>query len=363
MWRGLNYSSSTQDPPTRKARAWLWTVALVTVGSLAGMSFVHPGDSRSPARAIELLLFLGSSVHVASSGWLYSLGDVRRHVIDQPRRYLVVPVILIVASASTAAFLTERTLSWLLVAYFAWQFFHFQKQNLGLCALACRSQRVASLRRGERNALVLAGIAGIGQLVTHPALLQFSLVSPLPGFSALPLVPLLPLLVLCCAVVWGVLELVARPESERPRTLSANYIVSLLFFLPMFVFHSSYAAVGGTTVAHGLQYLLLLGTMASRDGRGLRRGISVALLCNMALLGGVLLSVTSHLHSSTGVLRALFGGYLGVVMAHFVIDAGIWRMRDQFPRAFLARRLPFLVLNPASRTLVPVDVASAPEVL
>jgi len=26
----------------------------------------------------------------------------------------------------------------------------------------------------------------------------------------------------------------------------------------------------------------------------------------------------------------LFGAYLAVVMTHFVIDAGVWRLRDEF---------------------------------
>jgi hypothetical protein len=34
-------------------------------------------------------------------------------------------------------------------------------------------------------------------------------------------------------------------------------------------------------------------------------------------------------------------------MAHFVIDASLWRLRDPFPRAFLAARVPGLV--PAAR--------------
>lgn len=30
-------------------------------------------------------------------------------------------------------------------------------------------------------------------------------------------------------------------------------------------------------------------------------------------------------------------------MAHFVVDDGLWRPRDAFPRAFLADRLPYLL--------------------
>jgi hypothetical protein len=38
-------------------------------------------------------------------------------------------------------------------------------------------------------------------------------------------------------------------------------------------------------------------------------------------------------------------------MAHFVIDASLWRLRDPFPRAFLASRVPSLM--PGAREPVP----------
>jgi hypothetical protein len=66
-------------------------------------------------------------------------------------------------------------------------------------------------------------------------------------------------------------------------------------------------------------------------------------LGNVAIAGGAILEATSHLHSAGPAGRILFGGYLGAVMAHFVIDAGLWRLRDPFPRAFMARYVPYLV--------------------
>ena len=62
-----------------------------------------------------------------------------------------------------------------------------------------------------------------------------------------------------------------------------------------------------------------------------------------------MLNWSSHLHSGACVERGIFGIYLGVVSAHFVVDAGLWRLRDEFPRAFLTERPPFL-LRPAHRT-------------
>jgi len=37
------------------------------------------------------------------------------------------------------------------------------------------------------------------------------------------------------------------------------------------------------------------------------------------------------------------GASLGAVMAHFVVDGGLWRLREEFPRSFLGARVPFLV--------------------
>ncbi len=123
---------------------------------------------------------------------------------------------------------------------------------------------------------------------------------------------------------------------------AAVYAMALLFSLPVFLFTSPYAAVGGMTIAHGLQYLLLVGLIAG-GGRPTTRLRAVAVLCNVGLVGGALLSGASHLHGSVPAVRLLFGAYLGAVMAHFVIDAGLWRMRDPFPRMFMTRHLPALV--------------------
>ena len=129
------------------------------------------------------------------------------------------------------------------------------------------------------------------------------------------------------------------------RGFIAVYLSSLLFGLPIFVFTSPYAAVGGMTLAHGLQYLLLLG-MAAGHGRNARQPpqVRLALLANIALIGGAALSAASHLHSAGPGWRLVFGAYLGVVMAHFVIDAGIWRMRDPLARKFVADSLPLAAM-------------------
>ena len=167
---------------------------------------------------------------------------------------------------------------------------------------------------------------------------------------------------LAVGVAGGALALARRPRSERPPRFCAMYGLALLFPLPVFVFTSPYAAVGGLTMAHGLQYLLLVGLVAAGNDRRKRIG-GVAALCAMAVVGGVVLNVFSHLHGDVPSLRLLFGVYLGLLAGHFVVDAGIWRLREPFVRSFLSRRVGYLVCSsPASRAAVSVADRSVSDI-
>jgi hypothetical protein len=325
------------------ARAWLAATVALTVGAAAvAIALAPPGSAPAP-RGLAFLLFVGSSVHVASTGWFYTVPEVRAHMRDRPARYLWWPLALITGACATLLLVPAAAIPWLLLPYFGWQFFHFQKQNLGITALAAASRRIGPLTKPERGALMAAGLAGIAGLVAKPGLLQLA-IRPVPplGFGVAAVA-------FGLSVAAGVGCLARRPPDRRPAGFAAVYLTSLLFSLPVFVFASPYAAVAGLTVAHGLQYLLLMGLVAAGGGRGRARTVRLALLCDIALLGGAVLSVASDQEHAQAGERVLFGLFLGAVMAHFVIDAGLWRMREQFPRAFLAARLPYLVPSELSQ--------------
>jgi hypothetical protein len=173
------------------------------------------------------------------------------------------------------------------------------------------------------------------------------------------LAPLFPAAVITFAVfvAVGAWCLAARSPAQRPAGFCVVYLTSLTFSLPVFVFTSPYAAVAGLTIAHGLQYLLLMGLLAAAGPRTGRRLAGLAALCNIALLGGAALSIASDQAAGGPAVRVLFGLFLGAVMAHFVVDAGLWRMREQFPRSFLRSRLPYLVraAGSASNHRPPID--------
>ena len=325
------------------AGAWLWGTAGLSAGAFAVAIALAPPASASPARGLGWVLFVASSGHVASTSWFYGSREVRAHAVRHPWRYARVPLLLVLAGAAVAAMLPPRAMTWLLLPYFAWQFFHFQKQNLGLASLAAASCGAPPLTQAERRAVVAAGCAGIAGLLAHPALLQVAVDSRLGAVFPVAGVAL------GIAAAGGLALFLRRPSAARPAGLAVTYVMTLVFFLPVFTFTSPYAAVGGLTIAHGAQYLLLMSLVAaggehatagSTDGAAADAWIALALRLTVfvmiVLVGGAALEVASHLHDGDRSIRLLYGMYLGVVMAHFVIDAGLWRLRDSFPRRFLA---------------------------
>jgi len=311
-------------------------MAGLTVGAVCAVALLAPrGRTTTPMAPLVWLLFIGSSVHVAASGWLFSIGDVRRHALAHSRRYVYAPLALVSGGMVLALVASPSVLAWVLLGFFAWQFHHFQRQNVGMVALATTAGRLAGLTRGERRSIMAAGLCGIAALLTRPALLQLDIRSPVARMFDVALIGFV------VAAGVGLGALARRHPRERPAGYCAIYVAALLFPLPIFVFAGPYAAVAGLTVAHGAQYLVLLSLVAAGAPRRAAEGVAV--LVAMALVGGAVLSLLSHLHASASGVRVLFGVYLGVAASHFVVDAGVWRLRDGFVRGFLSARLPHLV--------------------
>jgi hypothetical protein len=335
----------------RAGRAWRWTMVLVTGGALIAAAALAPGSSGKPGHLLVWLLFVGSSVHVASTGWFVTSPDVRRHAVANDRRGLIgLPLCCVVACGIVALLIPAHLLNWVVLAVFAWQFHHFQKQNLGLVALAATSAGLRGPRPLERKLIMFTGLCGIAALVSDPKLLQLDTYRPLGAVTTTAFMGYVAALVVSSfALFWT--------RGKRPGSYCALYLTALLFPLPIFIFRSPYAAVSGMTIGHGLQYLFLMGLVAQGGKTAGRRHRGFAWVCAIALAGGLALSAASHLHESgTAALRGVFGLYLGLVCVHFLVDARVWRLSRPFPKVFLGARLPFL-MPPVQRglTRLPID--------
>ncbi|CRK61119.1 hypothetical protein [Alloactinosynnema sp. L-07] len=308
---------------------WLGGTLGLTVGAFALAMALAPDAGQAPGPALRWLIFIGSSTHVGATAWFYTDREVRGHMSTRPGRYFIAPVALVLGTALVVSVLPLERLTVPLMLFFAWQFFHFQKQNLGMAALAASAHGAGPLRQVERAAITAAGVAGIVGILAHPALLALPEVIDLRV-----LFPVAGAAFVGAAVIG--LVAVARRES-RPWQFLAVYAAAVLFFLPVFVFSSPFLALTGLILAHGYQYLVIVALVARA------RLVSLAMLLNVALLVGVLLHIAASYRGATFPGSLIFGAYLGLTMAHFVIDAGLWRLRDEFPRAFLGERLPFLL--------------------
>jgi len=102
------------------SRAWLWATVLLTAAALVSAVVLAPRAGAAPVRALSWLLFTGSSVHVASTAWLFTVPAVRAYAGQHPVRCLWVPLSLIVIAGAAAAATSPASFQWLLLPYFGW---------------------------------------------------------------------------------------------------------------------------------------------------------------------------------------------------------------------------------------------------
>src|SRR3569623_2638390 len=102
----------------RRRFAFLAGTVGLTAAAFAVTIAMAPAAGAEPVRALGWLLFIGSSVHVASTAWFYAVPEVRAHMATHRRRYVVVPLTLIAAPAAVAAALPQHQITWLLHGIF-----------------------------------------------------------------------------------------------------------------------------------------------------------------------------------------------------------------------------------------------------
>lgn len=305
-----------------------------------------PSSAHATPFTLGALLFVGSSVHYAATGALATVPGLRQLARQRSGRLIALPVAVALLSVLVVMAIPISELSVLLYALFCWQFVHYARQNVGVVCLAAAGLGSGPVSRIDRRAVLGTGVAGVAAVVARGRLLS------------LPLVPLsheLYLAALCTyavAALVGLLALSRRPAEQRPVRYVAVYLAVLAFPLPALVFNSPYAALSGMTIAHGLQYLFIVGLVTMPRTRNQRSTVRAVLACDAVAVGAVLIHFSSHVPSGSTVSRLVFAVYLAAATAHFAIDATVWKLRDARSRAPLASRLPYLV-----RATVPVPVS------
>jgi len=122
-------------------------------------------------------------VHVTATLGLFSFTEVRAHARLHPSRYLIAPAALLVATIAACLVLPSHAMSLPLLGFFAWQLWHYQKQNLGLASLAAASARLPALEQRRAALHRCLRRRRRARIVARPSTLQ--LVSWRPGHDRL----------------------------------------------------------------------------------------------------------------------------------------------------------------------------------
>jgi len=296
----------------RSSRAFALALAAVSlVPFVAGPAMASAG--LKPAAWSIAVVILGAP-HVGATLAFYVDDEIRR---DRARFY-VWPV-LAVAVGMAVALAPDVWRAYAIAAFLGWQLHHFTRQNLGCFAFLCRARRAPGPTPIERRVLDLTTVAAVCAI---PAAL---IDEPLVAERVLLRVGAI-VLVIAAGLAW-------RCRSDDA-VRSAALVFAIAFYLPLFLFEPGPALLG-YGLAHGAQYLLMVGHLPA--GRANPRRMALAVVGGVGTVGLALHWAMGHTYEPI-----VFGLFYGLTAAHFLVDAGVWKMRTPEQREYMRRRFSFL---------------------
>jgi hypothetical protein len=305
---------------------------LVAVTALPFLMALAP-DLLPPASATISALAL---IHVPMTLYLLSDAHIRQMMGRHPMRLIAVPVALFAVSIFVYTGLPARHQFWYWLPVAMWQNWHFGKQNVGIYSMFRAAQRAGSMLPVERRMIVAGSILGV--LAAYFGAEDGSNVPKDIELLWAPMV-LRPVAAGAQFVLLFVSAFyVVRNRARMLSTTAVIFMLSVNFFLPFYLIELSLPNMFSMTLlAHGLQYLTVLGFHARSSKWTLAAYLGIGLL--LAEIYSLHLVVPSWVY---GPSPLGWGVPMGILLAHFWFDSMIWRFKDQEGRAWMKRRFAFL---------------------
>jgi hypothetical protein len=299
-------------PNGSRVLAGLVTVTLLP--SVLGIAHYHLIDDRPLWTAVPWLVIgvLGME-HIWVTGAFYLDQRWRELFGLRPIAYYVAPVGIVVASTAIALLAPPGVVTMLIIVPTFISLWHHARQNWGIYALVCRA----------RNTMPT------GRLLLQYAWLPFlwawglNFAVEKPGW-AVELAWAFMVLWLCVAAVAAVRSL------PRDAVAAIFFFAGVIWFTPLVTAHGTPLAFAAYGYAHGLQYYYL--TLRSLGVAARQSSLRSLLL----LIGGITAlcavgyAVEQYKHADDAAwptLRSLaIGVFSGITLAHFFLDALLWRL-------------------------------------
>jgi hypothetical protein len=301
-----------------------------------------------------IFLFLGTA-HVPATIFFYMDRGFAEIIRKHKGRYIYLPILVTVLSGLIFAFLSTAAQAYLLLIYWGWQAFHYGRQNIGVYAFASIAQTGRSPRRAEKLAIDMGTLCGI--FGTFKILGMAVAPAYLHGiFNYLYLLGSLGFV----GVLIFTIVVYVKYFSETTALKTLFLFTSVFFFFPVFISTDLNVAFLSYAMAHGFQYLVFMTTVSlnsgERDSKLLRLGNALKPLALVIIIGFAFSRVgwakdLEAIKSSAVFMRSvdfLVGAIFGLTMAHFLIDAGAWKLSMELQRNYITRRFKFLFGQPAA---------------
>lgn len=328
--------------PQVATRRSLFLIALLALTAATTVLYPLFGTyiASSEGRSNFIFISLGwlSTAHVATTAFFYADREFLPHALSRPIRYIYAPAAAIVACVAAWG-LTYKTINfwypWQI--YHAWLLWHYMRQNIGVASLSAQTSSETRLSDLERRAIAATSIGAI------LGASRFGPDGPLSEAWEGVLTNL------GCAIYIGSLLALSYSIYLRRREDSNAYVVPsflfviALFFAPTFLYSDYISAVMGYAVAHALQYWFLISLIAIGSGRKAGYLRSAGSLLGLTVSVWFIIYLSRQPELWDGFVGWAAGLGFGITIAHFVVDADAWRLREKFQRNYVMSRLkPFM---------------------
>jgi hypothetical protein len=308
----------------------------------------------------QALLFFGQ-VHIALTALMYFDQDFQKIILDNKNRYFYLPIGAAVMFG-VSFYIVPQSFQFLLWWFYAgWQNWHFGRQNVGVLSFIAVHDKKSPTSQVERWIINGANLCGVIAFTHGMNLGDANFRSEFPVWfltstAAFTFASYALWALLCITLLFVFMK---RKNMSPFRALFLLFAV--LFFSPIYVSKSFTEAFYPVSISHSLQYISFMVVFWFNETH-LSKSVDFprAKQANPALFKATLFLVITAVGGAILTIRQEFGplvanaigfptaapfisGFMfGLVIAHFIIDAHAWRLRDKPQRDFMRERFGFV---------------------
>jgi len=282
------------------------------------------------------LLFLLSTMHVGLTAFFYSDKTYRSVAMEKWGYYFAFPAAVIVLLGAIAMAFPTSGIIYIMIFYHAWLLFHYGRQNYGILAFVATATQTGRPSVFEKTALHLAPIGGILAAYSVLPQAQDSVISNYIKFL-FDVGAVLTIAAILCGLIGAVVSFRSHGNLRRPIML----LILSCFYVPTFFFLNYTQAILGYAIAHAIQYFVFMTFLAA--GTQKRPPIVSLFVLLFWMLGVWIVILITREESLFGDYQNFVGGAaVGLIIWHFVMDAGFWKLSVPWQRNQVRQRLGFL---------------------